>query len=232
MASIVENIIGNKALQLGGEEFVRKLSFGNDWRKLRIGIRLIVNGSANIPAPRRLVMGLCDGDQFTYLSGSCLSFAGSGWGLNNGGVWTYDGVNGRYAMYAGGSVHYVLAKVGAAITETSTGDNTPHYVKTGISGTPHMLLVDITRASSSSYTVQGYAPDGTTILNLPDVYNFMLTTESEYYSTLVGIVDTYVDRMNSATATGLSSNLDTLSIYWSLASPTVEITDVCVLRYY
>lgn len=230
MANIVENILGDKALEIGGEEFVRKLSFGSAWNKIRIGMRFVVNGSANIPAPRRLVMGLCEGDQFTYLSGSCLSFAGIGWGLNNGGAWAYNGASGYYGMYAGGSVSYVLSKVGASLTETSTSNNSTHYVKTGLSGTPHMLLVDLTRASASSYTVRGYAPDGTDILTIPAWLNFMQGVEIEEWETAT--LGVYVARLNTATASGLNYNLDTLSIYWSLASPTIEINDVCVLRYY
>lgn len=230
MANIVENIIGDKALELGGEEFVRKLSFGSAWTKIRIGMRFILNGSANIAPPRRLVMGLCEGDQFTYLSGSCLSFAGIGWGLNNGGSWTYDGANGRYAMYAGGSVSYVLAKVGASLTETSTVNSVARYIKTGISGTPHMMLVELTRASASSYTVRGYAPDSTDISTIPAWLNFMRSMAIEHWE--AATLGVYVSQGNNATASGLTSNLDTLSIYWSLASPTIEISDLCVLRFY
>lgn len=229
MATIVENISGNKALQLGGEEFVRKLTFGNAWNRIRIGIMCVLNGSANIAPPRRLVMGLCDGDQFTYQSASCLSFVGISWGPNAGGNWTYDGVGGTYGMYAAGSVSYVTSKINTTVTDTSTGNNATKYLKTGGSGTPHLLMVELIRsATPGTYSVRGYAPDGTDILSIPSFYNFMLSMEWED----TGNFTTYFERLAAANATGMSTNLDTLSLYWSLASPTIEITDVCVLRFY
>jgi len=229
MANIVENISGNKALELGGEEFVRKLTFGNAWNRIRIGIMCVLNGSANIAPPRRLVMGLCDGDQFTYLSSSCLSFVGISWGPNPGGDWTYSGVNGYYGMYAGGSVSYVTSKINTTITDTTTGNNTSHYIKSGGSGTPHLLMVELIRsATPGTYSVRGYAPDSIDIANIPQFFDFMQAME---YEAIPGGY-TYCNVLNAANATGMSTNLDTLSIYWSLASPTIEITDVCVLRFY
>lgn len=229
MATIVENILGNKALQIGGEEFVRKLSFGNAWNRLRLGIMCVLNGSANIAPPRRLVMGLCNGDQLTYQSASCVGFVGISWGPNAGGSWSYDGINGYYNMYAGGSVSYVTTKVNTTVTDTSTSNNVGHCIKSGGSGQPHLLFVEFIRsATPGTYSVRGYAPDATQILSIPSFYLFMRHMEWEE----TGNSTTYFDRLGAANATGMTTTLDTVSIYWSLASPTFEITDVCVLRFY
>lgn len=227
MASIVENILGDKALQLGGEEFVRKLAIGNNWNKVHIAMRFIVNGTANIAAPTRCMVGLCSGDEFTLQSSSCIGWVGIQFG--NTGQWTYDGANGRYNIASGTSVTFVSSKIGAVITDLSTGDNVGHYCKTGLSGTPHMLMVEIIRASASSYTCRGYLPDATQLLTLPNFYDMLRIVEDEPAN---GYTTPYLDILQQQTATGLTSNLDTLSIFWGKSTPTMEISDVCVLRYY
>ena len=76
MASIVENIIGDRALQLGSEEFVRKMAIGNNWNKLRLGMRVLVNGTGDIVGPR-LQMGVCSGDTNTFASTTCTGYVGA-----------------------------------------------------------------------------------------------------------------------------------------------------------
>jgi hypothetical protein len=73
MASIVENIVGDKALQLGNEEFVRPLNFGNNWNYIRIIARVTINGSATINSPR-FQFGVCDGWTNTFAAPSGVSY--------------------------------------------------------------------------------------------------------------------------------------------------------------
>lgn len=238
MASIVETITGDKAVQLGiGEEFVRPLSFGNQWSKIRIGMRLAINGNANLGAGlQRLGFGLCNGNQLTYKSSSCVSWVGISWGINPGAAWTYDAVNNWYAVYSGGSVSYVTTKVGATVTDTSTGNNTPHYISGTLRNAPSIIMTQIDRVSSSSYSVKGYMPGGVQVASTPSFYDLMRCMEDEEMNTIAngGYGRTFVDHnLSSATATGVSSTLDTLSFFWERASlPTIEVSDLCVLRFY
>jgi hypothetical protein len=231
MASIVENISGDKALQLGGEEFVRPLSCGNDWNKIRIGMRLAINGTSNLPAgAQRLAVGLCSGNQFTYQSSSCVSWAGISWGINGGGAWTYDGVNNWYGLYAGGSVSYVTAKVGATVTDTSTGNNSTRYISGTARSAPSIIMTELVRTSASSYTVRGLIADGGDIAQQPRFYDLVRSMEDEVVTG--GYADTFVNILGTALASGLGSSLDTLSIYWNKLTPTIEINDICILRFY
>jgi hypothetical protein len=69
----------------------------------------------------------------------------------------------------------------------------------------------------------------------------MLTAKARWYDLLRVAEDQGVSSAYSAnymklqggnTLTGLSSNMDTLSIYWNKSTPTVEISDLCVVRFY
>lgn len=230
MASIVENISGDKALQLGGEEFVRPLSCGNNWNKIRIGIRLGMNGTTPLPAgAQRLAMGLCSGTQYTYQSASCVSWAGISWGINPGSGWSYDAINNYYGVYAGGSVSYATGKVGATITDTSTGNNSQHNIRGTAASAPSIIMVELVRVSSSSYTARGMMPAGQ-ITQTPRFYDLIRSMEDEVVTG--GYAVTFVDFLGAASVTGLGSSLDTLSIYWNKLTPTIEISDICVLRFY
>lgn len=227
MASIVQNIIGDNALQLGNEEFVRKMAWGNNWNYLRIGILFLVNGNTSIAGRVRLHMAVCSGDQYTFQSPACIGYTGIGFGVG-GGLWTYSAPN--YIMDTTGStVTYGLKQVNGVLTSTSTNDSGfNYYARAVAAGAPYMLAVDIARPSTTSYSVKGYGVVvGKIGLNLR-FYEFLRVMEDEGFT----YGTTYLTAFTAVTMSGLPSVMDTLSIYWNKSVPTIEISALSVVRFF
>ena len=92
MAFIVESLAGDRRLQLGGEEFVRPMSFGGRWGRLRIGLRCMVNAATTI-TNGGFVVGVCSGSTNTFVSSTTTDYIGmvigstggySNWGYTAG----------------------------------------------------------------------------------------------------------------------------------------------------
>lgn len=228
MASIVENIVGDKALQLGNEEFVRKMAIGNNWNRLRIGCRLIVNGTADISAPR-FYLGLNNGDQETFSSSSCAGWIGSGTNPSIGNVWVYGTTTYRYGRI--GTLPFMLfaKKLGSTTTETTAGTQTDSYLATPGSG-PTIVYADFFRTSSSTYTVTWRQADSGHAVLSTTFYDLLRCMEDE---TSGGYATNFTDTTGTSTSiTGMPSNFDTVSIYWNKSTPTIEISDLSIVRFY
>src|SRR5512143_618706 len=227
MASIVENIIGDRALQLGSEEFVRKLPWGNSWSFIRVGVYLIFNGSSNM-TNANLAIGLCNGDQNTYQSASCVGWCGVGYGYQAASTWAYGAP--YYSIGTGGSSWcHGVSKIGASITASTTSNNTVNYVRGAASGQPDWLFADIVRTSSSSYTVHGGAPNAGMIVLNTRFFEFIRSMED---APGTSFFNTYLPISNSVVMSGLTGTLDTVSVYWNKAVPTIEISAISVVRFY
>lgn len=64
MALIVEQYVGDRAIQLGREQLFRKFSFGTDWQRIRVGIRASMTAVSGTTIPGYFngpIMGLCTG---------------------------------------------------------------------------------------------------------------------------------------------------------------------------
>lgn len=228
MASIVENITGDKALQLGNEEFVRKMAIGNNWNYLRIGCRLIVNGTADIANPR-FYLGLNNGDQNTFASSSCDGWIGAGTNLSVATSWVYTTTVYRYGQ-AGASLFMRYAKkLGSTTTESAGGALTNAYLATAGNG-PTIVYADFQRTSSSAYTVYWRMADLTKAPLATTFYDLLRSMEDEtsanYATNFTNATGT------SASLTGMPSNFDTVSVYYNKSTPTIEISDLCVVRFY
>lgn len=223
MASIVENIIGDKALQLGNEEFVRKLIFGNSWTYMRVGIYFRVMGTSTILHQPRLQIGLNNGDQATFTSNNCAGYGGTAIGYRQGNTWTYDSANRRYSRTI--YTNWCLSKVGSTLSETTIGGtNATGYIASADSAGPGIYVGSFLR-TTSGYTVWGNYQTLANFTAFPTFYNFMEVMEREddgLYTTASS---------NALALTGLG-NLDTLSIYWNRNLPVIEIYSVLAAVYY
>ena len=233
MASIVENIIGDKALSLAGEEFVRKLSFGNNWNKIRIGVIWRINGAATMTACR-FHLGLNNGDTNTFASSTCSGNLAIFPGWYAGGVpptFTYDGANSRYqtTIYSW-SYSY---KVGNSITSAVwPGTNATQYFAASTSSGPRMNFVDILRTSATSYTLNWWYNNITNFnFGVARPFDLLKGMELEAGD---GWAANFVTAPSAGNITSLPASLaslDTLSIYWNQLLP-LEISALAVTRYY
>jgi len=230
MASIVETISGDRALQLGNEEFVRKMEIGNNWNKLRLGMRVLVNGTGNIVAPR-LQMGVCSGDTNTFASTTCTGYAGASLNPRSAGNMTYSAGVYTYGQAAIVNCALSVKKLVNTVTEVAFGTLDDGFLPSATLGTVALYFVDIVRFSASSYTVNWSRCSLAQAQIATTFYTLLRAGEDENLSTTFSTTYT-IKTVTGITVTGLPSVMDTLSIYWNKSTPTVEISDISVIRFY
>lgn len=225
MASIVENIIGDKALQLGNEEFVRKLSFGGGWNLCRVGLLMRIFGDTTV-TNCRFQIGFNYGDQDTFMSNNCAGYVGVKYAYNAN--FTYESANKRYNC---GStyVNSHVQKQGSTISDSLTaGTNAQMYGAAATSAAPHIWLLNAARTTSTTYTLQGTYVSTANIAYSPTVGDLLAVMEGE--SVLSNNFCTAgIARVSSGS---LPSIMDTVSVYWNHNIPVIEIYALCVVAYY
>ena len=87
MAAIIERVFTGgyegtfRGLQLGKEEYIRRMSVGSDWSKLRIVALVSIEHTDDIPGI--LDIGVCSGTAGGIGSGSPINYVGAGFGGGN-----------------------------------------------------------------------------------------------------------------------------------------------------
>ena len=234
MADIVQTIVGDNALRLGNEEFVRPLSFGTNWNFLRIGCRLAFNGTANITTAR-FHIGLCVGSTDTFKSDSCVQHVGGAIGPGGPRTLVYDSVN--LAYYATSSYNgSAVQKVGTTITDyTCPNGGYAEYFGATSAGRTSVFWSDFKKIGGNQIIVRNLFVNGAVpYANVPTFWDMLYNMEDQEIATDYAkrfSYDSVGPLTSTQTVTCTRVDMDTLSIYWNKASPTVELSDVCVLRY-
>src|SRR5512143_156625 len=229
MASIVENILGDKAIQLGNEEFVRKLPWGNSWNFMRVGLYCRLFGTATVPLPAYFQIGVCNGDQQTFASNECAGYAGGLLGTSQTGSFVYDGVNKRYSTTSGGSdyVNSQVKKTGPTATYGLTaGTNTASYLAAATTLSPSIVLCEFTRMSSSSYAAICYYTSAAQFNPPIRPYDYYRCLDDWVYAA------NFITGGNHFLLSSLPSNMDTLSIFWNHNIPVMEIESIIAVNFY
>jgi len=225
MASIVENIIGDKAIQLGNEEFVRKLSFGGGWNACRVGLLMRIFGDTTV-TNCRFQIGFNYGDQDTFMSNNCAGYVGVKYAYNAS--FTYESANKRYNL-GSNYVNSHVQKQGSAISDSLyAGTTAQMYGAAATSPAPHMWLLAASRTTSTTYTLQGTYVTAANLAYSPTAGDLLAVMENES-----ALSTNFTTAGISKVSTGsLPTSMDTLSIYWNHNIPVVEIYAICVVAYY
>ena len=228
MAYIVQSLIGNQGVQLGSEEFLRPMSFGSNWRRIRILCRAQVN-TANVMAhDTGLRLGICQGvaggvytNTSNYIGGEINAEAGSyPWAMHASNNYQSEGGGG----YCSG---YTVQKLNGVLNRLPDGSGTgAMYVALASALNPLTHGVNITKNYYGSYTISTLGTASTQITSAygnPYCFYRSLEDEQAYgFVTRVGTSDTY---------TSMSDFMDTVSVSWNHSCPTVEVTQLSVIRY-
>jgi hypothetical protein len=220
MAYIVENL-STRRIQLGFEQFTRKMAIGTNWNKIRIGFRACIN-DLGTSFPGTLVVGVMQGADYLYRP-DVIDFVGVSYPNSPpvfSQIWTRTQANGP--SYTHGQ-YYVKRKIKAVWT-TAGGVGTSHV----ISANPAMLssvFVDIEKTT----TAYSLTPIGSLSTTIADTPRSTFITQLECESTPLSLNIVGATTLNYSGPNGL---YDTVCIHWDRAVPTLEITDVCVIRFY
>lgn len=217
---------GDRALQLGREQYIRPMSIGYNWTKLRVGFRYTVQFPASVATGSfTLAYGLtCQSKQYFDANADMVYTAYSS-ATDLSATPTFL-VNGFTATYGLGNYNKVTnqTKVGVTYNQSSVGSNnqTLYMLKT-LRG---IVLCDFTRGSGT-ITVQPWARSASSPLDQAQS-DFLINMEHETTPPFV----TTGSLPTGALTYGGTGLLDSLWLFWGNWIPLINIHDIAVCRFY
>lgn len=221
MAFILPRSIGDQALQLGQEDFLRKMPFGNNWNKLRIGFRYQTpwtGGNVLIP---RLFVGVSNGTDYGFLSPYTTDCVGAIVGTYASYL-TPSLVLYRYNWYSG-QILDAARKVGSVVTLT-LGTNSNSFFWNGFPNYASGFAMEITRNTDGTYTTIVFYNESVGLLDISR-NTFLVQMESS-------AAPTWCSNTSSAKTIAGGAFYDSLHISWNKSIPTLNLSDITVLRLY
>jgi hypothetical protein len=230
-----------KALALVNEEFVRKLKFGDNWSKIRLGILCAIKplstdyATSNIP-PIDFCFGLCKGanaiadtiglsrhTQTTPTEWVGARLSGDGSAPQNATGFTYNAGSGNpyYSTVFSG----VVARNSTANVRQASASTNP-IIPVAESGTNRraILLIELERGAPN-YTLRTYTP--TSAMNSVDFTpgSLSLALDQVTFNQSISVQGNTLNKSsdNSFAYSPGSNPLDTLSLYWSSALFQLEV---------
>jgi hypothetical protein len=249
MAQIVETVLLDRRISLGNEEYLRQLTCGSNWGKIRIGVRFAINGRANIPAgagnagPLGLTCFLQLGlgaDSTSYFSADrptqyCgLRFGGSS---DNNPAVTFNAVqlNNSYYTWPNTEASPVSKDSTGVVTMGArlTTGGTVCAAANGNSSNEHELIATFGRAGGT-YTVidvlcpvtAGAVQAGKTFAQ----FQSDMVNESAASTVLSNVTRTAANSVLFPTT--ITAQLGWVSVYWSRSTPTIEISHIMVTKFF
>lgn len=208
MAQLVQSFVGDTALRLQDEEYVRQMTFGTNWRQIRIAMRVSMpQGTGSLGNAPLLYAGLCQGTANGFKSSSTDEWLGMRVGSGN---WNYSGIAPAGYTINGGITR--CYKIGSTLTLGS--------------------LISVQTAVSTAYTTvwtfdfvrtaTGYSLNALIPSSVPAAD----TTEATF------LYNSHTDP-TSYGAINYASNylLDCVSIYFNYPSVGWEINSILVVRF-
>lgn len=229
MAHITETISGDRRIQLGNEGYLRKMHFGANWTKLRIGIRFSINGRSTIVAPS-ITLGVCADANSGYYEDRSNGFIG----VYNGVIGNYNYVHSQavtsYYTWSSNNMTGTIYKTNDTVSTT----NTTWGLAMCFSATatpPNVLMVTILKINSAYYLVDEIGPTFTTVQAGQGLHSFYKAMEDEAGST----ISASLSRIANAAPGNLigSTNVPMPYVYvgWNKSTPTLEITHIAVTKF-
>lgn len=232
MASIV-NVLSENALQLSQEEFVRGMTFGNSWNKVRVGMLVRVNGAATVNTAR-LHIGLNNGTTNTLASSTCSGYMAVRPGATPSVNYVYDGVNNRYNVSNSNYFFSYYFKIGNSVTESLiaafTGDS---YVSASTSAGFSLMAAEFRRtAVNQIQSALFYMTAAQYTFGTPTTSDLYAIMENE---AMTGWAANWLTVTSFTTLSSLAAGLmqlDSVSIYWNNLATPLEIGCLMAAKYY
>lgn len=222
------NTSGKTGLRLSNEEFIRPLSIGSGWTRIRVSITCAIQGDGQTFANGVFFMGLLSGTQFGFNSPSCVG----AWGIgSNASTYTFNASSGSPYYSTTMALCY---KIGSSPTYLGAGTA---YIPTTTGTLRRTILTNgIIKVSGGSWTSAGYFPQSAGVSNY-DVrfYDHVNSSEAGFTATTWFVNSTQYDLASAfTTSTGFgepAGGLNAVSIYWNKSNYPLEIYSITVTRY-
>lgn len=226
MAYIVETIVADRRIQLGNEAYVRKMAIGPYWTKIRLGVRLAVNGRSDI-SNAVLDLGFCV-DPGSH-SGADRSNGCFGCFTSNQASVGYNSVqaNSSYYNFGQNSV-YAFNKLNNVRTEVAMSLGNQLIILPANPAGPGMFACTWTRTGTVISVTDTFFHIGSQVPGSVTASQFYQYMENDAGSGMTGV--TRITNGQTAMTTGLS--FPYAFVKWSHSTPTIEITHIAVTRFY
>lgn len=236
-----------RGIRLYNEEFIRPLSFGDNWSKLRIVLLQGVNDTTDI-VNAILDVGICSGTLRGIGSNNPVNYVGGGVGGGAGGRYALNRITsttvtgGWYS--ASGSRHYT-AQHGATVDNYQSDNVGSYYL--GTAGAANgfyrrqLFIIDITRSSASCAIAVAGASSAVVQCDCNE-QAVTQACEAAYGSPVAALGYSLQDGTVTALSftyastftvpyTASAGPLNSLNIAWSSTSIPCLIWDIAVARY-
>jgi hypothetical protein len=218
MSAIIKLRDTDKRIQLVNSQILRPLSFGTDWTKLRIALRMTASTDPGISvAGPVLAFGVCGGTTNGFGSSTTTNFVGISPAPAAG--FTYAASPNRVNFRV-----YPTRRVGTTLTQDTSSSNSQALP---CDPTAHVLFfIDITKGAPNYLTSFFLCEQS---VSFTDITQAQFFTYSEMVSP-VGLAG-YAYRAGAALAASeVAGPLDTLNISNGFISLGIEISDLAVIR--
>jgi len=210
-------------ISLTASNFCRPFAFADGWTSMRIAMRLIMtNTAANLTSTPRFYVGLCSGNTNMAMDATTTHFFGC---ITTSPTWTYAA--GPPALYDTSLFYRGASRIGTTLTVSAGSIGTLYMMADATTMNRQFFCVDITKGSpnytvgSGLYRVNGTSGDVTTA-------NFLATIPLSTMSFTNHTVGAAITTLACDEAT--YGTLDHVNIGWDRASPTIEISDLALVK--
>ena len=231
------NLIEDKYLTLANEEYLRPLSLGNNWTKLRLGAMLAITpDAANNLTNCSLLLGVASAaspfaNTTGYSTGTTKNYVGldivpDGGGGSGPGLFTYYATGGNPYF----SATYAAARRRVVTTDTFASVAMNHAVAThtGTIQRRTPVYVDITKGSPN-YTLKLYT--ATSVQAQADFAPADFLNGLEQSGTpVLGSVTLSASSAISIACDETAGGFDTVSLFWNRASFPLEVYILAAFR--
>jgi hypothetical protein len=201
------------------------MTIGTLWTKIRIGMRVAINGSStasiltnNLP---HLLVGVCQGSN-GFLTQNTTDYIGGATWWNT--AFTFVQAS-PTSYYTSTSLTNPVKKIGSTVTQVGGGAATAYFTN-AVTVSRSQLFVDILKGSPN-YTITMWAPTSAGAVQT-DISSstFLANIENE-------AAPGTTSALGAVTAAYSGASLfDTVSVSWLRSTPTIEISDIAICRFY
>jgi hypothetical protein len=229
MAFITEQLIGEKCIQIGHEEIARGMSFGTDWIKIRVGVRMWMLPGISMASigglSNTLAVGISQGTSNLFYSNDTTDYMAIALGQPRS-ILTYstNGISSSDYTYPASSGAYYMLKTGnTVVSGPAYSINSAAHVGAG-KNIRSAIYVDFTKTIFGYYLVTVYTHQA----NVTDQARSTFLSVMENDGTLTAPQSSFGQAQIPYTGAGL---YDSVGVLWSRCYPAVEISDICVTRF-
>ena len=230
MAFITQTFVGENALQLGNEEFIRPFNFGSQWSRIRIGLLFalstppsIVTGPFFSARNSDLSVGVCQGPNSGYSNPSPVDCLVSM-------PFTLNGFINNLTTYWSAPCNPCrnIWKYGNSETSSSQSGGS---MWGSLPPNKSQLFFDFTIQKTRGALATFYAYGPVSIAQASQVitrYEFMTNMQCDNLAGITNVGQLY----GSFLAYSGNFNLNCICIWWRRSLPTLVISELSVIRYF